>query len=45
MRNPSSVLLKRSIVHTMCFSWGSAANGRLGTGMFEDALFPELLPE
>lgn len=29
---------------TAC-SWGSAANGRLGTGMFEDALFPELLPE
>lgn len=26
-------------------SWGSATNGRLGTGMYEDALFPELLPE
>ena len=26
-------------------SWGSATNGRLGTGMFEDAYYPELLPD
>ena len=29
---------------TMCHTWGSAANGRLGTGTYEDAPFPELLP-
>lgn len=26
-------------------SWGAAAGGRLGTAMFEDAPFPELLPD
>ncbi|GAB4815690.1 hypothetical protein N2152v2_002736 [Parachlorella kessleri] len=68
LRNPSSVLLKRTVVHTMCYrcvaapaaapaaalpgrtavgtsNWGSATNGRLGTGMFEDAYYPELLPD
>ncbi|KAG7667961.1 hypothetical protein Ndes2526B_g01622 [Nannochloris sp. 'desiccata'] len=28
---------------TMAYTWGSAANGRLGTGTYEDAPFPELL--
>lgn len=31
--------------HVHCCSWGSAQGGRLGTGMFEDALFPEMLPD
>ena len=30
---------------TMCHTWGSAANGRLGTGTYEDAPFPELMSE
>ncbi|PRW58731.1 ultraviolet-B receptor UVR8 isoform B [Chlorella sorokiniana] len=30
---------------TMCHSWGSAQAGRLGSGMYEDALFPELVPD
>ena len=29
----------------MCHTWGSAANGRLGTGTYEDAPFPELMSE
>ena len=29
----------------LCRSWGSARNGRLGSGMYEDALFPELVPD
>ncbi|KAL4860241.1 GABA transporter 1 [Chlorella vulgaris] len=32
-------------VLTMCHSWGSAANGRLGTGRFEETSYPEMLPE
>ncbi|EFN51325.1 hypothetical protein CHLNCDRAFT_141087 [Chlorella variabilis] len=32
-------------VLTMCHSWGSAANGRLGTGQLEDSHFPELVPD
>jgi alpha-tubulin suppressor-like RCC1 family protein len=28
-----------------CCSWGSAANGRLGTGRFEETSYPEMLPE
>jgi len=28
---------------TMAYTWGSAANGRLGTGTYEDAPFPELV--
>ena len=30
---------------TMCHSWGAASNGRLGTGMYEDSTFPELVPD
>lgn len=45
LRNPSSVLLRGHVLHTMCYSWGSAAYGRLGTGMVEDSFFPELLPD
>lgn len=29
---------------TMVHTWGSAANGRLGTGTYEDSAFPELVP-
>jgi len=29
---------------TMCHTWGSAANGRLGTGTYESSPFPELVP-
>jgi alpha-tubulin suppressor-like RCC1 family protein len=29
---------------TMVHAWGSAANGRLGTGTYEDSAFPELVP-
>lgn len=28
----------------MCASWGSGANGRLGTGQLEEVHHPELLP-
>jgi alpha-tubulin suppressor-like RCC1 family protein len=28
---------------TVAYTWGSAANGRLGTGTYEDAPFPELV--
>ena len=30
---------------TMCHSWGSAAGGRLGLGMYEEATYPELIPD
>ena len=53
--SPAVLLLSASLINCKLplptllparpYSWGSAKNGRLGTGMFEDASFPEMLPD